>query len=63
MEESEFKFPEGKKSSRHHYIPQFLLNAFVNSDDNLYVFDKQKDKILDNPRPPKSIFLKEIETQ
>ncbi|MDF1675216.1 MAG: DUF4238 domain-containing protein [Vicingaceae bacterium] len=57
MEESEFKFPEGKKSSRHHYIPQFLLNAFVNSDDNLYVFDKQKDKILDNPRPPKSIFF------
>lgn len=57
MKEDEFKFLRGKKSSRHHYIPQFLLNAFGNSDGNLYVFDKQKDRILNKARSPKSIFF------
>lgn len=57
MNEDEFKFSEGKKSSRHHYIPQFLLNGFVNSNGNLYVFDKQKDRILNKSSSPKSIFF------
>lgn len=43
-------------SSRHHYIPQFLINGFVNSNGLLYIYDKQKDKILHKQRPPKSIF-------
>jgi len=44
-------------SSRHHYIPQFFINAFANSDGLLYVYDKQKDQILKRPRPPKAIFF------
>lgn len=44
-------------SSRHHYIPQFLINGFVNPEGCLYVYDKQRDKILKKPRPPKSIFF------
>lgn len=44
-------------SSRHHYIPQFLLNGFVNSDKLLYIYDKQKDEILKKPRPPKAVFF------
>ena len=46
-----------KLSSRHHYIPQFLLNGFVNSDKLLYIYDKQKDVILKKPRPPKAVFF------
>jgi Protein of unknown function (DUF4238) len=44
-------------SSRHHYIPQFLINAFTNRQGLLYIYDKKKDKILKNQRPPKSIFF------
>ena len=45
------------QSSRHHYIPVFLLNGFLNKDKELYVYDKKRDKILDKPKPPKSIFF------
>lgn len=45
-----------KSSSRHHYIPQFLIKGFTNSDGLLYVYDKHKDKILKRQLPPKSIF-------
>lgn len=45
------------KSSRHHYIPRFLINGFTNPDGLLYIYDKQNDKILDRPRPSKSIFF------
>jgi Protein of unknown function (DUF4238) len=46
-----------KNSSRHHYIPQFLINGFTNSNGLLYVYDKQVDKILTKQKPPKSIFF------
>ena len=46
-----------KNSSRHHYIPQFLINGFVNDNGLLYIYDKQRDKILNKPKPPKSIFF------
>ncbi len=45
------------KSWRHHYIPQFLINGFTNSDGKLFVYDKQSDKILTKQLPPKSIFF------
>lgn len=45
------------KSKRHHYIPKFLIKEFSNQDGLLYIYDKQKDSILDNPRSPKSIFF------
>ena len=46
-----------KKSSRHHYIPQFFLRGFTNSKGLLYIYDKEEDRILQSPRPPKSIFF------
>lgn len=45
------------QSSRHHYIPVFLLNGFLNSDKKIYVYDKKRDKIINKPKPPKSIFF------
>ena len=45
------------KSTRHHYIPQYLINGFTNNNGLLYVYDKQADKILTKQRPPKSIFF------
>lgn len=46
-----------KNSTKHHYIPQFLLNGFTNGEGLLYVYDKQQDKILKKPRPPGSVFF------
>lgn len=46
-----------KKSSRHHYIPQFYLDGFKNPNGLLYIFDKNKNRILNKPRPTKSIFF------
>lgn len=44
-------------SFRHHYIPQFLINGFTDKEGFVYIYDKVKDKILDNKRSPKSIFF------
>jgi hypothetical protein len=44
-------------SSRHHYIPKVLIKGFTNSDGLLYVYDKTKNKILNNPLSPKGIFF------
>ncbi len=46
-----------KLSSRHHYIPQFLIEGFTNAEGKLYVYDKKKDRILKYPQSPKSIFF------
>lgn len=46
-----------KKSSRHHYIPQFLINGFTDTNGLLFIYDKQIDKILSKQRSPKSIFF------
>lgn len=45
------------KSSRHHYIPQFLIEGFTNNEGLVYVYDKQRNVILKKPRSPKSIFF------
>ncbi len=50
------KFLE-KKSSRHHYIPQFLINGFTDANGLLFIYDKQSDKILKKQRPAKAIFF------
>ena len=45
------------RSSRHHYIPQFLVEGFTSSDGMIYVYDKTVNRIHKNPRPPKSVFF------
>ncbi len=46
-----------KKSSRHHYLPKFLIEGFTNEQGLLFVYDKQKDEILKKLKAPKSIFF------
>jgi len=46
-----------KISTRHHYIPRFLIEGFTNGNGFLYVFDKKKNKIFPKPRSVKSIFF------
>ena len=46
-----------KISKRHHYIPKFLIKEFSDEQGLLYIYDKTKDKFLDNKRSPKSIFF------
>lgn len=45
------------KSERHHYIPQFLAAGFIDYDRKFYVYDKIKDRIIDNKQSTKSIFF------
>ncbi|MDB5277905.1 MAG: hypothetical protein JWR61_2860 [Ferruginibacter sp.] len=56
-EKNEFSKYLKKRSSRHHYIPQFLVSGFTNTDGLLYLYDKQKDEIFKKPRSPKSVFF------
>lgn len=46
-----------KASSHHHYIPQFLIKGFANENGQIYVYDKQKDRILARPQYPKQVFF------
>jgi hypothetical protein len=46
-----------KESSRHHYIPEFLIKGFTNSNNKIYVYDKEKDEIQAKLKSPKSIFF------
>lgn len=55
--ESGFNQHPKMNSTRHHYVPQFFLEGFKNSDGLLYIYDKDKNRILKNPRPPKAIFF------
>ena len=45
-----------KKSTRHHYIPQFYAKGFTDKDGLFYVYDKQKNEIIKTKRSPKSVF-------
>ena len=54
---SEFSKYLNVKSSRHHYIPKFLIKGFTSKDGLLFVYDKKKDKILTDKRSPKSLFF------
>lgn len=46
-----------KKSSRHHYIPQFLIKAFYNAENTVYVYDIENDRILTKPKSSKSVLF------
>ena len=43
-------------SSKHHYIPQFVIKGFTNHDQQLFIYDRSIDKIHPKTRPTKSIF-------
>jgi len=46
-------------SKRHHYIPEYYIDGFTDNNGFLCIYDKQKNKIIRNLRPPKSIFFEE----
>ena len=46
-----------KKSSRHHYIPQFLIKGFYNEKNKVFVYDIQKDEILPDTKSSKSVLF------
>ena len=48
---------ENRISKKHHYLPQYYLKGFTNSDNLFYVYDKQTDSIFPNPISPQSFFF------
>lgn len=44
-------------SKRHHYIPQFLIKRFADSDGMLYLYDKEKKGFARERRSAKSVFF------
>lgn len=46
-----------KKSSRHHYIPKFLIKNFTDLDGLLFVYNKATNKIINTRQSPKSVFF------
>ena len=46
-----------EESSRHHYIPKFYINEFLNEEKKLFVYYKKQDEIKTRSYPSKSIFF------
>jgi hypothetical protein len=44
-------------SHRHHYIPRFLIDNFADTDNKVWVYNKEKANILKNKHSSKSIFF------
>jgi hypothetical protein len=44
-------------SKRHHYIPQFLIKQFADSDGMMYLYDKEKRSFAKERRSSKSVFF------
>lgn len=48
-----------RESVKHHYIPEYFIKAFTNTDGFLHVYDKEKDCILKKPIHPGNIFYED----
>ena len=46
-----------KPSSRHHYIPRFLIKNFADGNNLLWVYNKEQKRILKTQQSPKAIFF------
>ena len=44
-------------SRRHHYIPRFLIDNFTDTDNKVWIYDKEKRELLKNKRSSKAIFF------
>ncbi len=44
-------------TQRHHYLPEFYIKGFLNSNNKLFVFDKLEKRIKKNEYSPKQIFF------
>lgn len=45
------------QSSRHHYIPRFLIKNFTDEKNLLWVYNKKEKRILKTQQSPKAIFF------
>lgn len=52
-----------KKSERHHYIPKFYINGFLDDENKLYVYDKEKDEVKKKNHLRKGFFMSGIVIQ
>jgi hypothetical protein len=46
-----------KKSSRHHYIPEFIIKGFTDAKGKVFIYDKIQDEIKNITKSPKGIFF------
>jgi hypothetical protein len=46
-----------EQSSRHHYIPKFLIKNFADDKNLLWVYNKEQKRIVKTPQSPKAIFF------
>lgn len=46
-----------EQSSRHHYIPRFLIKNFADDKNMLWVYNKEQKRIVKTQRSPKAIFF------
>ena len=44
-------------SSRHHYIPRFLIDNFADYDNKVWVYNKEKNHVVNTKQSSKSIFF------
>ena len=48
---------DNNPSWRHHFVPQYYIQNFYGANNELWVYDKEYDKILNRPTVSKSIFF------
>ena len=46
-----------EQSSRHHYIPRFLIKNFADNNNMLWVYNKEQNRIVKTQQSPKAIFF------
>ncbi len=46
-----------EQSSRHHYIPRFLIKNFADNHNMLWVYNKEQTRIVKTQQSPKAIFF------
>lgn len=51
------KITVNKNSSRHHYIPEFVIKGFTNTNGKVYIYDKYKDEIKSKTKSPRGVFF------
>ena len=51
------KYKKLTNSWRHHYIPVFYLKGFTNKQGKFFIYDGNENRIIQNPKSPKSFFF------
>ncbi|HAS6231198.1 TPA: DUF4238 domain-containing protein [Vibrio vulnificus] len=46
-------------SKKHHFIPQFYIKGFSDDNSDVFIFDKEYNKIAKSPKKSAQIFYEE----